>query len=154
MNINITKTDGSALVTILHLDGTLDGSNASHLVDEAQKVYSAGALCLILDLSKLVFISSAGLAAMHQVALLFRGRDRPGMQETWGDYRWAAFRHLDPPEKNRFQENVKLFSPTRQVREILDLIGFSSLFEIYSDLKQATASFHHLSPAAGDSRRL
>jgi anti-anti-sigma regulatory factor len=49
MNIKITKTDGSALVTILHLDGTLDGSNASRLVDEAQKVYSAGALCLILD---------------------------------------------------------------------------------------------------------
>jgi len=141
MKITITKTEKPAPVTILHLDGVLDGSNYESLVVEAQKVHAAGGCDLILDLSKLTFISSAGLGALHQVALLFQGKNRSRKNESWGSYRWDAYRSVDSDHSHRLQEHVKLFSPTRQVREVLDMIGFSSLFEIYTDLQQATASF-------------
>jgi hypothetical protein len=36
---------------------------------------------------------------------------------------------------------VKLLSPTKEVREVLDMIGFSSLFEIYTYMPQAVESF-------------
>jgi anti-anti-sigma regulatory factor len=147
MKITITKTEGPAPVTILHLEGALDGSNYESLVDNAKKVYAAGARDLILDLSKLTFISSAGLGALHQVALLFRGKKHPEQDESWGAYRWAAYRSIDRDHSRRFQEHVKLFSPTKEVREVLDMIGFSSLFEIYSDLHQATVSFRQAAPA-------
>jgi anti-anti-sigma factor len=77
MNITISKNEKPFPVTILHLDGILDGANYESLIDETQKVYAAGARDLILDLSKLTFISSAGLGALHRVALLFQGKKHP-----------------------------------------------------------------------------
>jgi anti-anti-sigma regulatory factor len=129
-------------VTILHLEGKLDRSNYESLIEDAQNVYDAGARYLVLDLSQLTFISSAGLAALHQVALLFRGEKHPDQNEGW-----AAFHSIDRDRGRGTQEHVKLFSPTQEVREVLDMIGFSSLFEIYSDLHQATISFRQAVPA-------
>jgi len=142
MKITITKNEKPVPVTILHLDGILDGANYESLIDEAQKVFATGARDIILDLSNLTFISSAGLGSLHRVALLFQGKKHPAKDESWAAYRWAAYRSIDPDHKRRTQEHVKLLSPARQVREVLDLIGFSSLFEIHTDLHQAAASFH------------
>ena len=61
-------------MTILELDGKLDGSNYMQLVDEAARIYLNGARNLLIDLSKLTFLSSAGLAAIHKTALIFRGQ--------------------------------------------------------------------------------
>jgi anti-anti-sigma regulatory factor len=146
MKITITKNEKPVPVTILHLDGILDGANYESLIDEAQKVYAAGARDLILDLGKLTFISSAGLGALHRVALLFQGKKHPAQDESWAAYRWAAYRAIDRDHNRRTQEHVKLLSPTRQVREVLDLIGFSALFEISTDLHQAAASFRQAVP--------
>jgi anti-anti-sigma factor len=142
MEITITRKKIPVPVTILHLEGTLDGSNHQDLLAEAKKQYSAGARNLLLDISKLTFISSAGLGALHQVALLFRGKKHPAQDETWAAYRWAAYRTMDREHQSTSQEHVKLFSPTKQVREVLDLIGFTSLFEIFTDFDQAINSFH------------
>jgi anti-anti-sigma regulatory factor len=114
MKITVTKTENPVPVTILYLDGALDGTN---------------------------FKSSAGLAAFHQIALLFRGKKHPGPDESWPAYRWAVCRHLDRDLDRPPQEHVKLSSPTSDVRDVLNLIGFNSLFEIYSDLPQAVASY-------------
>jgi anti-anti-sigma factor len=142
MNITITKNELPIPVTILHLEGKLDRSNYESLIEEAQDVYDSGARHLILDLSQLTFISSAGLTALHQVALLFRGEKHPGQDEGW-----AAFHSIDRDRGSGPQEHVKLFSPTKEVQELLDTTGFSSLFAIYSDLHQATASFRQAVPA-------
>lgn len=142
MKITTTRTETPTPVTVLHLDGALDGANYQSLLDEAQKLHAAGVRNLILDLCNLTFISSAGLGALHQVALLFRGKVHSEKDETWAAYRWAAYRSIDRDHNHKSHERVKLLSPTKQVREVLDLIGFSNLFEIFTDLDQATASFH------------
>ena len=60
-------------VTILQLDGKLDGSNYMQLVEEAKSNYGDGVRDLLIDLSRLSYLSSAGIAAIHKTALLFRG---------------------------------------------------------------------------------
>jgi anti-anti-sigma regulatory factor len=147
MKITITKIENPAPIAILHLDGTLDGGNYKSLIDEAQDVYDAGSRELLLDLGKLTFISSAGLAALHQVALLFQGKKHSEPDESWAAYRWAAYHSIDRLHNRRAQEHVKLLSPTKEVREVLDLTGFGLLFEIFTDLHQALASFHQAAPA-------
>jgi anti-anti-sigma factor len=147
MKITITKAEKPASVTILHLEGMLDSTNCQSLIDEAKKVYAAVVRDLILDLSKLTFISSAGLGAMRQVALLFRGKKQAERDESWSDYRWAAFRAIETDHSRASYKNVKLLSPTKEVMGVLDMIGFSSLFEIYTDFKQAVASFYQTAPA-------
>jgi hypothetical protein len=142
MNITITKTEKPVPISRLHLDGILDGTNFETLMKEAKKLYTAGARNLILDLSLLTYISSAGLGAIHQVALLFRGKKRHEQDESWGDYRWAAYRKIDNRRMYPYEVHVILFSPTKEVRKVLDMIGFGFLFEIFTDLQKAIDSFY------------
>ena len=60
------------------------------LVDEARKTYLNGMRDLLIDLSKLTFLSSAGLAAIHQTALIFCGQ--PIAKEESG---WASYHAID-----------------------------------------------------------
>jgi anti-anti-sigma factor len=145
MRITISKTDKPISVTILHLEGKLDRANYESLIDEAQDVYGKGARDLILDMKKLTFISSAGVAALHQVALLYREEKGPRLDGGWGALR------LENRDRSVIpQEHDKVLSPPGVVREVLNLAGFGSLFEIFADLPQAVDSFRQPSPEMGD----
>lgn len=140
MKITLTKTDKPLSITILKLEGKLDGVNYESLIDEAQNVYAEGVRDIILDLSQLTFISSAGMVALHKVALLFRG-DHPDQ-----DQGWAAFHSINRDRGNGTQQHVKLLSPNGPVRRVLDMTGFSSFFDSFTDLHQAEASFRQSAP--------
>ncbi len=136
MNTITFEKQGQVPVTVLQLIGKLDGSNYMQLVDEARNVYLKGARDLLIDMSQLTFLSSAGIAAIHKTALLFRGMPVP--EEEAG---WAAFHAIDRDRGKEKQQHVKLLSPQPEVHKILDISGFSSLFEIHKDLETAVASF-------------
>ena len=86
MNITINQIQGRVHVTVLQLAGKLDGSNYMQLIDEAKRAYSNGVRDLLIDLSRLTFMSSAGIAAIHKSALIFRGE--PVLEEELG---WASY---------------------------------------------------------------
>jgi anti-anti-sigma regulatory factor len=123
-------------VTILQLTGKLDGSNYMHLVDEASRAYLNGVRDLLIDLTGLTYLSSAGIAAIHKTALIFRGL--PTATEESG---WASYHAIDRDRGKGVQSHVKLLCPQDEVENILDISGFKSLFEIYTDLDTAVASF-------------
>ena len=142
MKMNITKTERPIPIVIIHLDGVLDSANFKKLIEKAESLFAGGSRNLILDLTRLTFISSAGLGALHQVALLYHGKAPLEPDESWASYRWATFRNIKRDHDLSRQDHVKLLSPTREVLEVLDMIGFSSLFEIYTFMPQAVESFH------------
>jgi anti-anti-sigma regulatory factor len=134
--INIQKLGQHLPVTILQLSGKLDGSNYLQLVDEAKKNYRNGVRDLLIDMSRLTYLSSAGITAIHKTALIFRGVAIPEDETGWAD-----FRAIDQDRNNGVQKHVKLLSPQPEVAHILDLTGFKNLFEIFTDLEAALASF-------------
>jgi len=136
MNIIISQKQGRVLVTILQLVGKLDGSNYMQLVEEARKAYLTGRSNLLIDLSRLTFMSSAGLAAIHKSALIFRGL--PMAEEDSG---WATYHAIDRDRNSGIQSHVKLLSPQPAVADILEITGFNSMFEIHTDLEAAVKSF-------------
>ena len=136
MNINMLQKQARVPVTILELAGKLDGSNYLQLVEEAKKVYLNGARDLLIDLSELSFLSSAGIAAIHKSALIFRGQ--PILEEESG---WAAYRAIERDRGSGVQKHVKLLSPQPRVADVLDVASFDSLFEIHTNLNAAVASF-------------
>jgi len=142
MKITISKNDAPFPVTILHLEGKLDGTNYESLIEETGQVFADGVRDLIIDLDQLIFISSAGLVAMHQIALMFREEKHPDPDEGW-----AAYHAIDRDRGKGTQNHVKLLSPTRQVLDVLEMTGFNSFFEIFTDLPAAVASFHQTVPA-------
>jgi anti-anti-sigma regulatory factor len=146
MKISITKTEQPIPIVILHLEGILDGASHQNLTEKAKNLFAAGARDIILDLSDLTFISSSGLGALHQVALLFQGKPRSHPDERWAGYRWATYRNIKRDHDLRHQEHVKLLSPSREVREVLYMVGFDSLFDIFVHMPQALNSFGQPTP--------
>jgi anti-anti-sigma factor len=136
MDITISKKQGRVLVAILELDGIMDGSNHTELVDEAQRIYNDGMRDVLIDLSKLKFMNSSGLSAIHRTAALFRGQPKAG--EKSGR---ASLYVIDPQRGSMVQEHVKLLSPQPKVAYILFVASFDTLFEIHTDLNAAVASF-------------
>jgi anti-anti-sigma regulatory factor len=138
MNISVSQaqSSGNVPVTIVRLDGQLDGQNYQDLINRAQELYRDGARDFLLDLSDLTYISSAGLVALHSVALLSRGEELPDPEGGW-----SAFRSLGRAQEAGKQKHVKLLNPRSEVMGVLDMVGFSNVFEIYTDRDEAINSF-------------
>jgi anti-anti-sigma factor len=136
MNMIVSQKQGRVPVTVLQLIGKLDGSNYMQLIEEARKAYLNGARDLLIDLTELTFMSSAGIAAIHQTALIFRGQSMA--EEELG---WASYRAIDRDRGSGIQKHVKLLCPQNNVADILDIAAFDTLFEIHTDLDTAVASF-------------
>ncbi|HSL31607.1 MAG TPA: STAS domain-containing protein [Anaerolineales bacterium] len=136
MNISVSQAQGNVPVSVLKLDGQLDGQSYQELISRAQELYSAGARDFLLDLGDLTYISSAGLVALHSVALLARGEEMP---DTEGG--WSAYRSMGRSAEAGMQKHVKLLNPRSEVMGVLDMVGFGNVFEIYTDLDQAVNSF-------------
>lgn len=136
MNISVSQAQGNVPVSVLKLDGQLDGQSYQELINSAQELYKAGARDFLLDLGDLTYISSAGLVALHSVALLARGEEMP---DTEGG--WSAYRSMGRSAEAGMQKHVKLLNPRSEVMGVLDMVGFGNVFEIYTDLDQAVNSF-------------
>jgi ABC-type transporter Mla MlaB component len=136
MNLSVSQAQGRVPVSIIKLDGQLDGQNFQELISKAQELHSAGTRDFLLDLSDLTYISSAGLVALHSVALLTRGEDLPDIEGGW-----AAYRSMGRSSEAGVQKHVKLLNPRSDIMGVLDMVGFSHVFEIYSDRNEAVQSF-------------
>ena len=136
MEIIISQNQETRPVTIMQLQGALDGSSYEKFVTEAQNLYDAGTRNLILDMSELTFLSSAGLAGLHRIARIYRGEDRSIMEEGW-----AAIHAMGKERDSGFQNHVKLLNPSEKILDVLDTVGFKTFFEIYADIHPAMASF-------------
>jgi anti-anti-sigma regulatory factor len=136
MEMTSRQIQGRVPVTILQLDGKLDGSNYLQLFEEVKMIYAQGVRDLLFDLSRLTYLSSAGITAIHRTALVFRGLSIPNDESGW-----ASYHAIDRDRDSGLQEHVKLLSPTPEVAHILDIVGFKSMFEIHTDLDTAIASF-------------
>jgi anti-anti-sigma regulatory factor len=136
MNISVSQEQGRVPVTVVKLDGQLDGQNYRELIDKASELYAGGARDFLLDLDDLKYISSAGLVALHSVALLVRGVPMPDTEAGW-----SAIRAVGSVGSSGMQKHVKLLNPRPEIKGVLDMVGFSNAFEIYSDLKTAVQSF-------------
>jgi hypothetical protein len=136
MEIHISENHDTPGVSIMQLQGILDGSTYQDFIAEAEKLYDAGARDLIVDMSELTFLSSAGLAALHRIARVYRGEDRSTLEEGWG-----ALRVMGNDRDSGFQRHIKLLNPNGKILEVLETVGFTNFFEIYTEIHPAMASF-------------
>lgn len=136
MDISVSQEQGKVPVTVIKLDGQLDGQTYQDLIAKAREVYESGTRDFVIDLADLTYVSSAGLVALHTVALLARGAALPD-----ADAGWSAIRSLGGASKDGKQEHVKLANPHEEVMSVLEMVGFSSAFEIFNDLDEAVKSF-------------
>jgi anti-anti-sigma regulatory factor len=136
MNISVSQVQGKVPVTIMKLDGQLDGQNYQDVIAQARDAYAAGWRDFLIDMSDLTYISSAGLVALHSVSLLIRGEQLPDTESGW-----SAYRSMGRSREAGIQQHIKLLNPREGVKSVLDMVGFTSVFEIFTDLDEAVQSF-------------
>lgn len=133
MQINVSQEKE---VVVLKIGGQLDGQTYQELISKAEEIYKEGAKNLLLDLTDLIYVSSAGLVALHFIALLSRGEKLPDTEQGW-----SAMKSVDRSREGGVQKNVKLLNPRPEVLNVLEMVGFSTFFEIFTDKQKAIDSF-------------
>lgn len=116
-------------VSILHLEGRLDGQSENSLVQSAQDEHSAGVRLLLLDLSKVDMVTSAGLRAFHTLYKLFT----PKVEiEKW---------EKDYPEEPYKSTFFKLAGASPEIYYVLNIAGFLHNIPVFADLQEGLRSF-------------
>ena len=136
MQINVSIQQGRVPITILQLNGDLDASNYTEPIQQAQALFDGGTRYVIIDLSSVPYLSSAGLMAMHTMALIFSGSETAHSQSGW-----SSFRAMEPKRDQVVREHVKLLNPQPKVDQVLDMVGLKQFLEIYTDMDSAVKSF-------------
>jgi anti-sigma B factor antagonist len=106
-------------VDLLEVVGRVDAATASKLKQQIEALFDEGRYRIVLDLAKLEYISSPGLRVLIEARK--RAREWKITDLEGGDIRIANL----PPK----------------IKEVFDLTGFTSLFEMYGDTVEAVGSF-------------
>jgi anti-sigma B factor antagonist len=107
------KTSELKRVTLFEITGRIDSTNANELGEALNTAIDTGHTQIVVDLSGVEYMSSAGLREM--VTALKK------VKRGTGDLRLAA--------------------PSERVLEVLELAGLDSIFEIFPTQVEAVGSF-------------
>jgi anti-anti-sigma regulatory factor len=139
MNISIEQSAADSHLAIMKIQGELDGNSYLSLIQQAQQLYADGTRQLLLDLSEMTFMSSAGLVGLHTVVMVMRNQQPPDMEDGWGIMHGIS---RDVTSSVAFDANCKLLLPQPRVQKTLELSGFSKILEIFTDRDTAVNSFN------------
>ena len=103
-------------VTVFHIYGWLDAQSEEELLAAARIAYDDGARYLVIDMSGLDTLTSAGMRALQKVFLIFGASDAS-------------------------QARVKLCNAPPQIYNVLGITGFLQNIPMYESMDTALRSF-------------
>lgn len=132
MQLKVSTENARVPVTVVHVDGNIDSASYEAFLSGVEEAINAGARHVLIDLSKVPFVSSAGLRALNILLNRLRALTpdvsdeemRKGINE--GTYK---------------SPHLKLLNPSRETTTTLDSSGFSMFIQEFHDLQTALASF-------------
>ena len=132
MEITVSHEQGRVPVTLFRIRGELNVATHEQFLQAVREAHQAGARNLLVDLSEVGYISSAGIRALSDTFKLLRG-DSPAESDM------AMAQGL---RDGTFKSpHLKLLHPSPQVLEVLKIAGVDMFLEVHSDLREAVASF-------------
>jgi anti-sigma B factor antagonist len=100
-------------VVVVRLAGYLDAHTFERLEEAIAELFSKGHYKLVVDLGEVEYISSAGAGVF--IGTLSEAHEHNG--------------------------NIVLMNPTANVREVFDLLGLTTIFQVVDDRATALAAF-------------
>jgi anti-anti-sigma factor len=132
MEIKTETKQGKVAVTVLRLQGNLDASSSDFFSGTTNQAIQNGAKDILVDLSGVEFMSSAGLRALH--ALYTQLHPVGSAEEKEVVYKGINAGTYEAP-------HLKLLKPSRKVEEVIKLAGLDMYLKSYQDEQQAIAAF-------------
>ncbi len=114
----VEKVQGEVPVTIFHLRGWLDAQSENDFVKWASDAYERGTRYLLLDLSELNTLTSAGMRAIQKVYNIYT-----------------------PKGTDKEHSNLKMASAPPPVYHVLKVTGFLQSIPVYESVQSALDSF-------------
>lgn len=118
LNIGVAHEEGDKRVTVMRLSGPLDANTQDQLEGKAKELIDAGAEYLLLDMSGVDYLGSAGMRAIHAITNLLSPED-PGMHS----------------------ERLKVVNPSGAAAKVFKTLGFDSFIKVYDSVDEAIAAF-------------
>jgi anti-anti-sigma factor len=132
MDITTATATGRVPVTILRLNGNLDASTFEQFEAQATAAVRGGAHDLLIDLTHVPYISSAGLRAFNSLyKLLHPEESEAGQKAVEQGVRDGTYK----------SPHLKLLNPTPRVLEVLKLAGFDMFLDIRHSEQEAVQAF-------------
>lgn len=132
MEIDVSIHQAKEAIAVMRVKGEINASNFVLVTDKAQEIYQKPARNLIIDLSEVPGISSTGIAAIHNIALLYSGVPQNVQQDAQPDFTHSS----------NARKHVKLLNPQPEVDKSLEAAGLKLFFKVFKDLESALASFN------------
>ncbi len=130
MVVVVSQAEEQVPVSILKLIGDLNDEEP--LTSQAQTIYENGSRQMLLDLSEVPFISSAGLRAIHSVYTLLTPPESPEEQKA---------RRQGIAAGTFTSAHLKLLNPSKHGLKALQVAGYDMFLDIHYDQAEAVASF-------------
>ena len=128
LKMNVSKIEGEKPVIILQLSGHLHGDTEGQLMDQVRQIHQDGSQHLLLDLSGVEILTSAGLRGIHNIFNLFTPKTDLALIRQ----------HGEEPYKSPY---FKLVCPNPNIYYVLNIAGFLQNIPIYNDVNEAVRSF-------------
>lgn len=132
MNIVTEQKVGRVPVTIFHIEGEVTAAFSRDLQQQADDAYAAGTRDILIDLTRVPFMDSGGLRAIHYIYKLLRN-------ETTEESERSVRKGIAAGTYKA--QHLKLLKPNDNVMQALKMAGFDMFLEVHSNLKKAVASF-------------
>jgi anti-anti-sigma factor len=112
------QVEASVPVTVFYLRGWLDSQSEEQLLETARLAYDEGARYLLIDMSDLDTLTSAGMRALQKVYQIFT------------------------PKEDHFKvAHLKLCNAPPQIYNVLGITGFLQNIPMYESMDTALDSF-------------
>ena len=118
LKITSEQVQAGVPVTVFHLRGWLDGQSEEQLLEAARTAYDDGARFLLVDMSELDTLTSAGMRALQKVYQIFT-----------------------PKEDHYKTAHLKLCSAPPQIYNVLGITGFLQNIPMYESSDAALETF-------------
>ncbi|HAV75743.1 MAG TPA: hypothetical protein DCX53_00150 [Anaerolineae bacterium] len=116
--ISSEQVQASVAVTVFHVSGWLDAQSEGQLLETARLAHDEGARYLLIDMSGLDTLTSAGMRALQKVYQMYTPKDEQ-----------VKVAHL------------KLCNAPPQIYNVLGITGFLQNIKMYESLDDAVESF-------------
>lgn len=134
MEIKVSTEHGRVPVTVLHVDGNIDSATYETFKAKVDELINGGTRYILLDLSHVPFVSSAGLRAIHSIFNQLRSlHPDANLSDEAVKQGIAAGTYKSP--------HLKLLNLSKETRTAFELSGFDMFIDTFTDRKEAIASF-------------
>jgi len=132
MEITVIQKEGRVPVTFFQVEGQINMGSTEELEDRARQEHAAGMHYLLIDLSQVTSLTSAGLRTIHLINNLLSSNP-PADAAPDEEQEFGGAKSTSP--------YLKLLNPQSDTRRVLNISGFDSFIEVFDDLQVALDSF-------------